>query len=216
MKHKYYPPTHGEEQFHCIYCNVFARQTWHELRTNMHGSYRGTNFEAAVCNHCHKHTYWHQQRMIVPSESPVSPAHADLPIACKTEYEEARSVFARSPRASAALLRLAVQKLMAELGQSGENINNDIKNLVSTGLPVQVQKALDFCRVVGNNAVHPGEIELNDTPDIAQNLFNMINFIVEDRITRPKEIDSLYLQLPEGAREAVQKRDKRNKETESA
>jgi hypothetical protein len=64
--------------------------------------------------------------------------------------------------------------------------------------------------VVGNNAVHPGEINLNDTPDIAQNLFRMINFIVQDRITRPREVDELYNQLPEESRKAIEKRDKSN------
>ena len=62
--------------------------------------------------------------------------------------------------------------------------------------------------MVGNNAVHPGEIEINDTPDIAHNLFAMMNFIVEDRIARPKQIQALYTQLPEGARNAIEARDK--------
>jgi hypothetical protein len=35
----------------------------------------------------------------------------------------------------------------------------------------------------------------------------MINFIVEDRISRPNEINALYLALPEAAREAIEKRD---------
>jgi hypothetical protein len=49
---------------------------------------------------------------------------------------------------------------------------------------------------------------LNDTPEIAQQLFQMINFIVDDRITRPKEIEALYSQLPEDSRKAIEKRDK--------
>jgi hypothetical protein len=70
-----------------------------------------------------------------------------------------------------------------------------------------VQQALDYCRVVGNNSVHPGEINLNDTPEIANSLFEMVNFIVEDRIARPKQVQALYGQLPQAARDAIEKRD---------
>ena len=145
--------------------------------------------------------------MIIPSEAPVPPPHTDMPEACLPEYDEARSIVALSPRAASALLRLAVQKLMTELGEKGKNINDDIGSLVAKGLPVLVQQALDFCRVVGNNAVHPGEIEINGTPEIAHNLFAMMNFIVEDRIARPKQMQTLYAQLPEGARNAIETRD---------
>ena len=72
---------------------------------------------------------------------------------------------------------------------------------------MEVQQALDYCRVIGNNGVHPGEIELNDNPEITNSLFEMINFIVEDRISRPKKVAELYNILPKGALEAVEKRD---------
>jgi len=149
--------------------------------------------------------------MIIPSEAPVPPAHADMPQECVDDYNEARSIVAISPKAASALLRLSLQKLMIALGEKGTNINDDIGNLVKNGLPVQVQQALDFCRVVGNNAVHPGEIEINDTPEIAHSLFDMMNFIIEDRISRPKHIQSLYERLPAGARSAVEKRDEGKK-----
>lgn len=145
--------------------------------------------------------------MIIPAEAPLAPPHPDMPLKIVGEYDEARRIFARSPRAAVALPRLAIQKLMSELGEKGENINTDIKSLVAKGLPIQVQQAFDFCRVVGNNAVHPGEINLNDTPERGQHLFSMLNFIVEDRITRPKQIAALYEMLPEAARVAVEKRD---------
>ncbi|MGV8058285.1 MAG: DUF4145 domain-containing protein [Smithellaceae bacterium] len=145
--------------------------------------------------------------MIVPSEAPVPPPHPDMPDSCISEYNEARDIVARSPRAAAALLRLSVQKLMVELGEKGKNINDDIGSLVKKGLPIEVQQALDYCRVVGNNGVHPGEIELTDNPEIAHSLFEMLNFIVEDRITRPKKVAELYSILPEGALKAVAKRD---------
>lgn len=186
-------------------------QRWNVLTFGTHSS-RVSPISFSVCEHCKKISYWYDQKMIIPSDSPVQPPHPDMPEEIIAEYNEARSIFGRSPRAAAALLRLAVQKLVAVLGEKGDNINQDIKSLVGKGLPVQVQQALDFCRVVGNNAVHPGEINLNDSPDIAKHLFNMINYIVEDRITRPKQIEGLYQALPEGAREAIEKRD-RNERT---
>ncbi|MAM87363.1 MAG: hypothetical protein CME36_08650 [unclassified Hahellaceae] len=206
-KSKYFPPEHQKEQFHCVLCGVFASQRWFDLKINVPGRWEDTDFEGSVCIHCKSWTYWHKGKMIVPSEAPVEPPHPDLPEDCVIDYTEARDIFARSPRAAAALLRLCIQKLLPHLGEKGKNINSDIGELVKKGLPSVVQQALDVCRVVGNNAVHPGEIDLSDSPEIAQQLFHLINFIVEDRITRPKEIESLYNDLPEGSRAAIKKRD---------
>jgi len=165
------------------------------------------NLSICECSHCERSSYWFEGRMIFPADAPVPPPHEDLPDECRSDYEEARDIFSRSPRASTALLRLCVQKLLVHLGGDGKHINSDIKRLVENGLSILVQQALDYCRVIGNNSVHPGEINVNDTPEIAASLFGMINFIVEDRITRPKQIESLYNQLPEGAREAIHIRD---------
>lgn len=203
---KYYPPTNKAEQFHCIHCGVFAKQKWSVLSFG-YNSLSESPITYCKCEHCKELSYWYEKRMIIPAEAPVAPPHPDMPPSIIGEYQEARGVFGRSPRAAVALLRLAIQKLMAEIGEKGENINADIKSLVAKGLPVQVQQAFDYCRVVGNNAVHPGEINLNDTPEMGQHLFSLINFIIDDRITRPKQIAALYEKLPEAARAAVEKRD---------
>jgi hypothetical protein len=87
------------------------------------------------------------------------------------------------------------------------NINDDIKSLVAKGLEPEIQKALDVVRVIGNNAVHPGELDLTDDKAIATTLLTLINIIVDRRIAAKKHIDEMFQSLPERAREAIEKRD---------
>ncbi len=145
--------------------------------------------------------------MIHPTFSTAPLAVEDLPEEIKPIYNEAREILGKSPKGAAALLRLALQKLNVHLGEKGENINDDIRALVEKGLPAGVQKALDIIRISGNNAVHPGEIDLDDTPEIAHRLFTLVNFIVDKMITEPKEIEKLYAEMPDKAKAAIDKRD---------
>lgn len=138
--------------------------------------------------------------MVLPEVSSAPAPHPMMPPEVSADYIEAAAVFVRSPRSSAALLRLALQKLLKHLGLPGKSIDGDIRELVSQGLPPLVQQALDLCRVVGNEAVHPGKLDLKDTPQLTGNLFAMLNFIVSDRIERPAAIADLYAELPADAR----------------
>ena len=203
----HYPAHYRGEAFHCPTCNVYAKQEWHSLIYVRYTSQHGTEMSAARCAHCDRLSYWHDEQLAVPAASPVELPSADLPESCTPDYLEAREIVAISPRGSAALLRLCIQKLLAELGKSGKNINDDIAQLVKEGLPPLIQQSLDICRVVGNNAVHPGEINLQDSPEVAHSLFKLINLIVQDRITRPNEVKALYEALPAGALQAIAKRD---------
>jgi hypothetical protein len=207
MRDKYFPSKFRAGEFHCIWCGVFASQTWYPIKISTRESWIESDVTACICSHCSQWSYWFEHKMVIPADSPVEPPHTDLPEDCAFDYCEAREVFSKSPRAAAALLRLCIQKLMVHLGEKGANINADIKSLVAKGLSPTIQQSLDYCRVVGNNAVHPGEIDLKDSPEIAQHLFSMINFIVEVRISHPKEIERLYKTLPAEARDAVEKRD---------
>lgn len=205
---KYYPPIFKEKQFHCPLCGVYAMQSWAQCDYALWNQRHNAKIWVSRCSHCGDLSYWHNDKLIVPSSGSVELPNPDMPEDCKIDYHEARDILNLSPRGAAALLRLCIQKLMVHLGQTGKNIHNDIGELVKAGLPSLLQKSLDICRVVGNNAVHPGEIDLNDTPEIAQTLFRLINLVVQDRITKPKEIETLYSNLPEGARNAIDKRDK--------
>ena len=66
---------------------------------------------------------------------------------------------------------------------------------------------LDSVRVIGNNAVHPGEIDLSDNTQLALSLLNFINLIVENQISQPKRIDEIYNSLPESNLKSIERRD---------
>ncbi len=105
------------------------------------------------------------------------------------------------------MLRLSVQKLCKHLGEAGANINEDIAALVKKGLDVRVRQALDVVRVIGNNAVHPGKIDLRDDRATAERLFGLVNLIAEIMISQPKHVSDMFASLPEGARKAIETRD---------
>jgi len=130
----------------------------------------------------------------------------EMPENVRTLYLESAAVASKSPRGAAALLRLSIQILCKELGEKGININDDIKNLVTKGLPEIVQQSLDVVRVTGNHAVHPGQIDTDD-PEVVKNLFDLLNIIVEYMIALPKRVSGLYTNLPPDAIDSIKKRD---------
>ncbi len=131
-----------------------------------------------------------------------------MPDDIKADYEEARDILSQSPRGAAALLRLCIQKLCKHLGKPGTNINDDIGALVKDGLSPKVQKSLDIVRVVGNNAVHPGQIDLRDDLQTANMLFGLVNLIADVMITQPKHVDELFNSVvPDSQKDAIARRD---------
>lgn len=210
----YKQPIFSETAFNCPICGAYAKQNW----TNSAGVnkyHHGWNIEKHVqntffstCDHCSKESIWINEKMIYPLKSIAPRPNHDMPDDVKNDYEEASSILMFSPRGAAALLRLSIQKLCKYLGESGENINSDISNMVKKGLPQKLQKALDSVRVIGNNAVHPGTIDLKDDIELAQKLFGFVNIICDVMITQPKLIDEVYdSKIPDNLKEAITKRD---------
>lgn len=166
------------------------------------------HYAISQCTVCGEMAFWRKARMIYPMNGGAPPPHADMPQDVRSDYLETMSIAGVSPRGASALLRLSIQKLCKELGESGENINADIAELVKKGLDQRIQRALDIVRVVGNNAVHPGRLDIRDNPRLAQSLFALVNEIVEERISKDRRLDELYSELPEGARKQIESRDK--------
>jgi hypothetical protein len=206
----YTPPYLNGDAFNCPNCGAYASQDWSRQFHN-----RNTHIPAlntALCGRCNDFSVWWHGELIYPATTPVERPSNDLPTEVKRDYDEAAQIVQKSPRAAAALLRLAIQKLCTSLGGKGENLNNDIAQLVKDGLPSKVQKMLDTVRVAGNHAVHPGQINFDDQPQTAEAMFKLVNIIAEKMITEPKEIDALYGSLPEEDRENIAKRDGQTEE----
>jgi hypothetical protein len=165
------------------------------------------NVHVSLCYNCNKIAIWLFDSLVWPRSGEAPTANPDLPDDVRADYDEAGLVLDASPRGAAALLRQAVQRLCKHLGEEGKHIDTDIASLVAKGLDPRVQKALDVVRVIENNAVHPGQIDLKDDRPTAENLFGLVNLIAEIMISQPKHIDDLYRGLPEGALRAIEKRD---------
>jgi hypothetical protein len=216
MADRYVAPKKGEGAFHCPACGVYANQTWGSLSFYLGSSdVLPGDWRAAYCSHCGQSSLWKNDQLWYPSSATAPLPNPDLPPQIHDLYEEAREISSKSSRGAAALLRLAVQMLTIHLcglyhEEVTDNLNKDIGTLVKHGLPKSVQQALDAVRVIGNNAVHPGQIDIGDDHRMTDSLFGLVNFIAEKTITEQKEIDAIYASLPEGTKQQIDKRDERS------
>lgn len=225
MSNKYIAPDKNLDSFTCPHCQTLSFMKFRILRfeddvitdytgvplTNNNYGYEeevyGSELKIARCHSCGKKIIWIDNEYIYPNivAEEVNP---DLPESVKQLYNEAGLIYNQSPRAACALLRLAIDRLCNELGETDRDINKNIGALVEKGLPKKVQQALDFVRVVGNKAVHPGVIAFDvDDTNTAKTLMRVINMIGQSMITDPKDIENMYNLLPESAKESIERRD---------
>lgn len=187
---------------------VFLRGIKNPLQSSLY-KFVPRGFSIATCASCNNFTLWVNEEIVYPKKTTVPPPNEDLDEDIKNLYLEASNILIDSPKGATALLRLALQMLLKQIGKDGKKINDDIKELVSEGLSPTIQQALDLLRVIGNNAVHPGQINLDDNAEIAQKLFSILNFIADELITKPKELEKLYADLiPLETQEHIRQRDK--------
>jgi len=204
---KHIEPTVYSKSFTCPHCGTISKQDWWSVHWNK-ASYGGADNDIRVgtCQHCEQSTIWIREKMYYPETGNAPFPNTEMPESVLKLYKEATAIHTKSPRGAAALLRLSIQILCKELGESGNNINQDISNLVSKGLPEIVQQSLDIVRVTGNDAVHPGQID-TDNPETVGKLFELVNIIVEYMIALPKKVSGIYTSLPQGKTDAIKNRD---------
>ena len=76
----------------------------------------------ARCTSCGKKIIWIDDEYIYPQKQAIEP-NEDMPSSVKSLFEEAGNIYALSPRAACALLRLAIDRLCNELGENDRDIN---------------------------------------------------------------------------------------------
>lgn len=191
----------------CPYCGTRVGVSWWPTNPLPFIKTMAPPLEWATCLGCAGLFISLDQTLIYPSGLLGPVPSADMPELVRTEYNEARKVGAASPRAAAALLRLAIQKLVDELQPGKENLDLKIGLLVQDGrIRQRLADMLDVVRVTGNYAVHPGLIDLNDEPERVITLFKLVNAIMEQTITLDQIGDEAHASLPEGALQGIAQR----------
>jgi hypothetical protein len=138
------------------------------------------NLHVSNCHNCNGFGIWVGGRLVFPFRV------ADRPDLVAEDFEEAAVILDKSPRGAAALIHLCVQTLIP-LEERGKHLDNEIAALIGKGLKVEIQEAMGALRVLANNGVHSGNIDLKENRATATRIFALLKMIVERR--RLKESD---------------------------
>ena len=208
MNDKYIAPKLDSEAFHCPHCWVLTSQDRYQLRYT--SNWDLDDRKVCFCDNCEWYSVWFEEKMIFPSGSNIPMPHTDMPESVKEIYNEAREIAGQSPRAAAALLRLALEKLTEELWETEWKLNTRIGNLKKKWLPERAIQALDIVRITANEwGSHLGQIDLTgrDNTELVNQLFFLLNFIVEHVISVNNQLDAMYAALPEDKKKGIENRD---------
>jgi hypothetical protein len=172
--------------------------------------WRLNNIFFSVCQEtsCGKAALWVHDKLVIPASYVEEPPNEDMPEEVKAIYNEARAVHSASPRASAALLRLCCEMLCDHLQAKGKTLNDKIADLVTKGMDSRNQKTFDILRHIGNDVIHPGQIDLRDDIVTSRTLFLLVNEITQEMISKEKRILNMFNEkLPQAVRDKIAKRD---------
>ncbi|MFL2063118.1 DUF4145 domain-containing protein [Latilactobacillus sakei] len=159
------------------------------------------------------------QKVVDPESAINVPTpNPDICDDAKELYLEAAKVITYSPRSATALLRVTLETMLnKDLNLTG-SIYKMIGTLYSAGIPEQLEIGLHFARIAGNAADHPkpGMIQLNgiDGQKTALELFNIINFLADDQISRKKRLLSLSDSFSQSDLDSIEKLREKNQKSQ--
>jgi glutathione S-transferase len=156
MQQHYVPPVYGSNSFNCPNCFAFSQQNWYEVRFDdrkgdyfledeltpspfpdlgMNGFMINNLLAISLCYQCGEVALWIKGEMVYPRSSMVPLPNPDMPEDVEKIYNEAREVSFLSPRASAALLRLALEMLLPQVGaKKAQLLNIDDTQLIENSI----------------------------------------------------------------------------------
>jgi K+-sensing histidine kinase KdpD len=169
-----------------------------------------STWSMAQCFVCGGKSTWRGATLIYPDISVAPLPHVDMPDEAKALYEEAAAVVGISRRAGAALARASLERLLKALDiEASKNDRlDDYIARVSEKVSTPLAELLTAIRHIGNKSLHVDDesdeivaLYLGDVEEgIVEMLFEAINNLVDELITRPKRTAELYARLPEGVR----------------
>jgi|GEM_PF-3022862 len=137
-----------------------------------------------------------------------------MPDPVRELYDEASRVAAVSPRAGAALARATLERLLKLLdpdASKSDRLDDYIARVVPR-VNAATAKLLTLIRHVGNKSLHVEDIPddavvlllSDDDAGLLGVMFETINSVVDELITRPKQADLLYDAVPATVRLAAE------------
>jgi len=136
-----------------------------------------------------------------------------MPEDARELYDEARAVLAVSQRAGAALARATLERLLRSLDPEAGKV--DLASRIERIMPKvssSLAQMLTVVRHVGNKSLHveddPDEATVlvlsDEQAEVSGLLFESINALVDELVTKKKVAEAIYSKLPAGVRAKVE------------
>jgi hypothetical protein len=151
--------------------------TYHYEKYPQNVKVKMVNLHLSSCYNCSGFSVWVRDRLVCPFRV------AERPDLVAEDFEEAATILDKSPRGAAALIHLSIQTLMQE---KGKQLDDEVASLISKGLQVEIQEAMDALQVLGNGP-HSGQIDLKEDKATTTRIFALLKMIVERRTLKNRD-----------------------------
>lgn len=141
--------------------------------------------------------YETEEKIIYPNISSINiEPNKDLTNEQKQLFNEAKDIFDKSPKASGALLRCVIERILREKFSEKHSksllgsILNDLKVIDKLGS--EIIQLCEACKLIGNYATHSSLMIYEDeSKQEVELLFSLINEIAEELLSKPKRKQEL-------------------------